>query len=226
MSPGRARIASRWAEHVLAAMLLPNLVWRAGRVAEQVRLAAMLCVSRLLPRGLVSPTQLHGMIESGLPVLLSCLDDDNAETRGLSCETIGQVLRQLGAARLTEANTRALYPELLKRLDDASDSVRLKVCAPLVDFLHATNYSTNYSSDGANFDRTNFQYLLRGLLVHLDDASAEIQQAVLAVLNEAVAVDATVLSDEVRAVRERHRSTKLCDALLQRAQEAGAGQLV
>ena len=67
MSPGRARIASRWAEHVLAAMLLPNLVWRAGRVAEQVRLAAMLCVSRLLPRGLVSPTQLHGMIESGLP---------------------------------------------------------------------------------------------------------------------------------------------------------------
>ena len=36
---------------MLAAMLLPNLVWRAGRVAEQVRLAltltlaAMLCVS-------------------------------------------------------------------------------------------------------------------------------------------------------------------------------------
>ena len=40
-------------------MLLPNLVWRAGRVAEQVRLAAMLCVSRLLPRGLISPTQLQ-----------------------------------------------------------------------------------------------------------------------------------------------------------------------
>ena len=51
-------------------------------------------------------------------------------------------------------------------------------------------------------------------------------QAVLAVLEEAVAVDASVLADEVRAVRERHRSTKLCDALLQRAQEAGAGQLV
>jgi len=49
---------------------------------------------------------------------------------------------------------------------------------------------------------------------------------VLAVLEEAVAVDASVLADEVRAVRERHRSTKLCDALLQRAQEAGAGQLV
>ena len=129
------------------------------------------------------------------------------------------------------------------------------MCTPLVDFLHAVRYSSNYA-DGANFDRTNFQYLLRGLLVHLDDASAEIQQAatptltltltlsltltltltphpspspfqaVLAVLEEAVAVDASVLADEVRAVRERHRSTKLCDALLQRAQEAGAGQLV
>ena len=28
---------TEWAEHILAAMLLPNLVWRAGRVAEQVR---------------------------------------------------------------------------------------------------------------------------------------------------------------------------------------------
>ena len=33
---------TEWAEHILAAMLLPNLVWRAGRVAEQVRLAVML----------------------------------------------------------------------------------------------------------------------------------------------------------------------------------------
>ena len=116
-------------------------------------------------------------------------------------------------------------------------------------FLHALKYSTTYAESGANFDRTNFQcalalalplaphlpryllltfprYLLRGLLVHLDDASVEVQQAVLHVLEEAVAVDAAVLSDEVRAVRERHRSTKLCDALLQRAQQAGAGQLV
>ena len=49
-------------------------------------------------------------------------------------------------------------------------------------------------------------------------------QAVLRVLEEAVTVDAPVLADEVRAVRERHRSTKLCDALLQRAQ--ACGQLV
>jgi len=217
---------TEWAEHVLAAMLLPNLVWRAGRVAEQVRLAAMLCVSRLLPQCLVSPAQLHASVEGALPVLLSCLDDDNVETRGLSCEVLSHVVRQLGSARLTETNTRALYPELLKRLDDASDSVRLKVCGPLVAFLHALKYSTTYAESGANFDRTNFQYLLRGLLVHLDDASVEVQQAVLHVLEEAVAVDAAVLSDEVRAVRERHRSTKLCDALLQRAQQAGAGQLV
>ena len=62
------------------------------------------------------------------------------------------------------------------------------------------------------------------VLVHLDDASPEIQQATLRVLEEAVAVDAPVLCDEVRAVRERHRSTKLCDGLIQRAQ--ANGQLV
>ena len=61
---------AEWAEHLLAAMLLPNLVWRAGRAAEHVRLAAMLCVSRLLPLALVTPPQLSAAMESALPVLL------------------------------------------------------------------------------------------------------------------------------------------------------------
>ena len=112
---------------------------------------------------------------------------------------------------------------VLIRAPTSGASHRGDLCEPLVAFLHNVKYSAVYS-DGANFDRTNFQYLLRGLLVHLDDASPEIQQATLRVLEEAVAVDAPVLCDEVRAVRERHRSTKLCDSLIERAQ--AAGQLV
>ena len=59
----------------------------------------MLCVWRLLPRGLVAAAQLHGLLESALPVLLSCLDDENAETRGLSCATLSHVLRQVTPTR-------------------------------------------------------------------------------------------------------------------------------
>ena len=219
---------SEWAQHLLAAMLLPNLVWRAGRAAEQVRLAAMLCLSRLLglPRDdLVTAEQLAEQTEGALPVLISSLDDDNVETRGLTCAVLTHVLRRLGPAKLlTSENVRALYPELLKRLDDASDDVRMRVCEPLLALIAALRYSSTHA-DGANFDRTNFQYLLRGLLVHLDDANPDIQQATYGVLDAAaVAVDVVVFTEEVKAVRERHRSTRLCDALIEKAQ--AAGQLV
>ena len=49
---------AEWAEHILAAMLLPNLVWRAGRAAEQAGLdpASSPLVSPHLPSSpLVSP---------------------------------------------------------------------------------------------------------------------------------------------------------------------------
>ena len=218
---------AEWAEHLLAAMLLPNLVWRAGKAAEQVRLASMLCLSRLLalPRDdLITAEQLAQQTEGALPVLISSLDDDNVETRGLTCTVLTHALRRLGpAGLLTSENVRALYPELLKRLDDASDDVRMRVCEPLLALIAAFRYSSVHA-DGANFDRTNFQYLLRGLLVHLDDASPDIQQATFGVLDAAVAIDVVVFTDEVKAVRERHRSTRLCDALIEKAQ--AAGQLV
>lgn len=103
----------------------------------------------------------------------------------------------------------------------ASPVARVQVCEPLVALLRCVKYSAIHA-EGANLDRTNFQYLLRGLLVHLDDGSPEIQQMTLGVLEEALGVDPPVLAAEVRAVRERHRSTKLCDGLIQRAQAANS----
>ena len=97
------------------------------------------------------------------------------------------------------------------------------MCTPLVDFLHAVRYSSNYA-DGANFDRTNFQYLLRGLLVHLDDPLPEIQQAVQAVLAQAMHVDAATFIPELLAVKDRHRSPKPCMELIEAAK--GIGQVV
>lgn len=128
-----------WAEHLYAAMLLPNLVWRAGKAAEHVRLAAMTCLSKLVRSDVLTPqqasqtlpppppqptavarSQLGGHCEA-LPVLSGCLDDDNTETRRLGCLTLEGVLSKLGPSPLSHDQMRALYPELLKRLDDAND---------------------------------------------------------------------------------------------------------
>ena len=116
-----------------------------------------------------------------------------------------------------------MYPELLKRLDDASDDVRVRACAPICSLFRSMDYQELWS-DEHNFDKTNFQYFLRGLLVHLDDPSPEIQQAIMGVFEVGMQVDPLVFAEEVRAVRERHRSPKLCDQLVEEAR--ALGQLV
>ena len=123
-------------------------------------------------------------------------------------------------APLAATQARKLYPELLKRLDDASDDVRLTACGPLSALFRAMEYAQIWT-EAHNFDKTNYQYLLRGLLVHLDDPSPEIQQAIVGVLSVGMHVDPLVFVPEVLAVRDRHRSPKLCDNLIEEARALG-----
>ena len=136
-----------WAEDLLAALLVPNLVWRAGKAAEHVRLAAMTGVARLLPLPSLKPSQLSSQLEELMPVLTSCLDDDAVETRRVSCSAVNSLLLKLGKGGLGEDRTRKLYPELLKRLDDASDEVRMQACAPICSFFVTLDYSHDWSPD-------------------------------------------------------------------------------
>jgi len=48
----------------------------------------------------------------------------------------------------------------------------------------------------------------------------------MGLLQEAMHLDPPVFSAEVRDVRERHRTTKLCDQLIEHAQSLFDGQLV
>lgn len=212
-----------WAELIFAAMLVPNLVWRAGRAAEHVRQAAMLCLTKLVPLPSLTPSQLEAQLGEAMPLFHTALDDDNVDTRRASCAVVAASLDKLGASRLDHDRARKLYPELLKRLDDASDDVRMRACAPLRALFSAMSYSAIWN-EHVNFDKANYQYLLRGLLVHLDDPSPEIQQCLYALLEGGMAVDPIVFAEEVSAVRERHRSPKLCDQLVEAAR--GLGQLV
>lgn len=209
-----------WAELIFAAMLVPNLVWRSGRAAEHVRGAAMSCLARLVPLPALTAEQLEAQLEESLPVIYTSLDDDSVDTRRLGCAVIDALLVKLGPKRLEHERMRKLYPELLKRLDDASDEVRTRACAPLASFFRCMNYSAIWT-EAHNFDKTNYQYLLRGLLVHLDDPSPEIQSAIASVFETGMHVDPLVFAQEVVAVRERHRSPKLCDQLVAAARDLG-----
>jgi hypothetical protein len=78
---------------------------------------------------LLSPATLQPLLASDakgslLPLLLQCLDEDwYSDVRYSSCYVTEQMLQLMGAD-LGDGARRALYPELLKRLDDSNDQVR------------------------------------------------------------------------------------------------------
>ena len=165
-SDGFAR-PPRWtrAEIFFTVMLVPNLVWRAGRAADTcatrrwgpreagaARRSRRRSCRRRWPRRCRSSTP------------PSTTTTPRRAALGAPSSTASS---QAGPSRLGSEEARKLYPELLKRLDDASDGVRIAACADGEPF-RAMNYSAVWS-EGAPTRPTISTSCAAS--VHLDDPS-------------------------------------------------------
>lgn len=106
--------------------------------------------------------------------------------------------------KLPDQLCRDIYPELLKRLDDAENKVRIAACKTFSAFIERMPDS---------FDATHVQYITYNLLVHMDDADSAVQEAVCAAACGLANVHPQMLNEELRKVRGVHRDTKYCDKI-------------
>jgi dynein assembly factor 5 len=194
------------AKPLLSEALLPNVVWRAGRVAATVRKVALVCLYTLLREGRVPLEALVEVVPPLLPVLKTNLEDYDASSRQLVTLSLERIFAYLPGA-FDEEPIRQLYPELLKRLDDSSDEVRRAACAAISAFFSA--------AAPAVFRGGILDYMLDQLFVHLDDQEVSMQEAVLGVLKAAVRLDADAVGKKAQAARGSHRSPRFCDELLE-----------
>lgn len=121
---------------LLLEAIMPNAVWRAGRVASTVRKVTIACLYTLLKQGLANQQCLFKTAAQILPVLKGSLDDTDANTRHLTCLCFQHLFLSLPGA-LSDEPVRQLYPEFLKRLDDSNDTVRRSVCLTFGAFFKA-----------------------------------------------------------------------------------------
>ena len=77
------------------------------------------------------------------------------------------------ASALDYETQRKLYPELLKRLDDSNDAIRVEAARAFEKFLQGM---------APGFEPGQMEYMVRALSVHLDDGNAGVQDAVQAVM--------------------------------------------
>ncbi|KAM9345586.1 dynein axonemal assembly factor 5 [Symphorus nematophorus] len=196
-------------EKFLRDVLLPNLVWHAGRTAAAVRTAALSCLLALLHGEAVTPGQLLCLEEKLSPLLFSALEEDSQMGRLLACRSLSTILKLIGTSLDPEALNK-IYPELLKRLDDSSEEVRGVALQALGLWL--SSLTSDYNPE---LCAPHLQLLFQQLLLHLDDPDSSVQDQVLEVLKKGSSVHSALLRREVEAVRDKQRSPLHCDQLLQ-----------
>ncbi|XP_033908011.2 dynein axonemal assembly factor 5-like [Acipenser ruthenus] len=199
-------------EPFLKDIVVPNLLWHAGRTAAAIRTSAISCLWALLHSGALSGKQMWTVQNDLLPLVIATLDEDSKMTREMACRIINAVLKLCGD-QFDPDGLNKVYPELLKRLDDACNGVRCTAAKALSSWFQCVC---------EDYDRTTFrshlEFLYRGLLVHLDDPDSSIQTAMFDVLKQGSVVDPSLLKQEIEAVKHKHRTLSYCEQLLQHIQ--------
>ncbi|XP_013008094.2 dynein axonemal assembly factor 5 [Cavia porcellus] len=203
---------------VVKDILMPNLQWRAGKTAAAIRTAAVSCLWALTSSDILSTKQVQDVQDALLPRVLATLEEDLQTARLISCRIINIFLKTSGDV-IDPDKFIKIYPELLKRLDDVSNDVRMAAASALLTWLRCIQ-----SADGKSYYQSSIQYLYRELLVHLDDPESAIQDAVLEVLKEGSMLFPDLLVRETEAVVHKHRSATYCEQLLQHVQATAAAQ--
>ncbi|XP_075686389.1 dynein axonemal assembly factor 5 isoform X1 [Rhinoderma darwinii] len=201
-----------YSEAFIRDTLVPNLKWRAGRTAGAIRTIAVSCLWVLLQSEVLSHEEILQVQDVLMPQVLVTLEEDSKTSRLVSCRIIRALLGICGQ-NLDPDKLNKIYPEVVKRLDDASDEVRITAAKTLslwFKFIDERYERTTY--------RGHLEFLYRCLLVHLDDADAALQATVLDVLKEAAVVYPSVLLQEIEAVKHKHRTPVYCNQLLQHIQ--------
>eukprot|EP00040_Diaphanoeca_grandis_P015851 m.81391 g.81391 ORF g.81391 m.81391 type:complete len:844 (-) comp25414_c0_seq1:127-2658(-) len=205
-----------FARDVVEQIVVPNCVWTAGRIQAAIRTSSCLCMWALLKSGLASAEDTAAVIPSLLPQMVACLDDDYSETRHTVCKVLEQLLIvnrdnfTSGTPGYDQLHT--LYPELLKRLDDNSDDIRLASLKTWLAFAECMAHKPYNES----LYQAHAQAMFKGLLIHLDDSSETVQIATGDVLAKMGQAYPSLMRTLVIEARTKHRATTRCDLLLEK----------
>ncbi|XP_057317290.1 dynein axonemal assembly factor 5-like isoform X2 [Hydractinia symbiolongicarpus] len=189
--------------------ILPNCVWKAGRTAAAIRAVAISFLWALLQSGVVTDDHLRECYNELHTQLITCLDDFSETTRLVTVKVLLKLLIVCKAAMQVE-QLHVIYPELLKRMDDSSNEVRIVTCKAFSAYFSAL--PEDYDRD---FFKAHLEFIYKTLLIHLDDPDETVQKCVTQCLQDGAHLHPGLLKQEVEDVALKHRSRKFCDELIE-----------
>lgn len=204
------KFGSDYVKIVVCDMIAPNLVWKAGRTAGAIRTVAMSSLWALVRSGAIECEMGAELLtEPLLPLLSSLLDDDAQSTRDITAKTLTRFFNMCLTKLSPDKVLHKIYMELLKRMDDASDEIRMAVILTWSAFFKC--FSSDYD---IQLNRAHLEEIYMGLLVHMDDPDTNIQISILNVLKDGGKIAPNLLIREIEKVKHKHRTDHYCTELI------------
>jgi hypothetical protein len=108
-----------YSDIILKMILIPACVWRVGKPNVAIRKASVICIIKLLENNLIDPKKFHTSFRTLFDTLKNCLDDDWVnDIRYASLILVKNMISHSGE-EFDHDDFVVIYPELLKRIDDA-----------------------------------------------------------------------------------------------------------
>ncbi|XP_044590648.1 dynein axonemal assembly factor 5 [Cotesia glomerata] len=218
-------------------ILMPGLIWSAGKASEAVRTAAVGCLCALfddsisedenkpklrfddLENGcielIVNDKNFIPIFEKVLPILMSLIEDNAKKTRLYALRALYLIIKiGLKISCITDNDVIKIYPALVKRLDDGCDDIRYGAVEALVFVWRAL--SKNYDLD---FGKSHIDYLYTTTIVHLDDPEVEFQNMMLDAMMSLAKIHPELLVNKIIKCKNNFKNQAALDKLLQHCHE-------
>ena len=199
-----------YSEIIVKLILLPCTEWRAGSPIGKIRKGAVICFISLLDQKLIEKGKLREVYTDIVNKFKSVLDDDwGNDLRFASVVFVRKMLQYLGD-ELDSENYIEIYPELLKRLDDAQDGIRIET---------AKAFEVFFDQIPDPWSTSLYSYTVKQIFIHLDDQSLEIQKAITTVLQKAARVQTDDFIEIAEDCASKFAHPVLCQNLAQHARD-------
>ena len=180
------------------------MVWKAGKPNVSIRKAAIVCLIKLIEKKLIEKERLYEAYISLLAVMKNCLDEDWVnDLRYASVVALKHIMSYIGED-FKDDDHKEMYTELLKRLDDSQDAIRIETCKVFEIFFETLPDPWSSSL---------FEYTIKSIFVHVDDPNEAIQQAVTKVLHKACRVQTQQFIQLAGDISNKSAHPALCKAI-------------
>jgi len=195
---------------IMSKILIPATIWRAGNPLVKIRKAGITCMIQLIRRQIIPEDVLQECIGNLKPVLKTCLNDDWAPDLRFSATVLLDLTFSHLRETLTDMDLSDLYPHLLERLDDSQDMIRIEITKAIVSFFQCSKLKMSPGT---------FEYVVRNILIHLDDQNENLRLSLFNVLQSAARVKPKLVLKEARASIPKQNYPQICQELVRWIEE-------